>query len=112
MQTLPFWGKRDLRRDVAEADAEQARGARRRPGRTGGAHQDQPTPTTTCVVRNERLTREMLDLMARLEQIAQARYAGGLVPQQDVIRAQVEQTAMRGELLMLESERRQAAGRA
>ena len=49
--------------------------------------------------RNERLTREILDLMTRLEKIAQARYAGGLAAQQDVIRAQVEQTGMRNELI-------------
>jgi outer membrane protein TolC len=42
--------------------------------------------------------------MLRLEQVAQARYAGGLAMQQDVIRAQVEQTGMRSDLIMLESE--------
>lgn len=57
--------------------------------------------------RNEKLTQEVLDLMVRLEKIAQARYAGGLVPQQDVIRAQVEQSNMQSELIALESERRQ-----
>ena len=60
---------------------------------------------------NERLTREILDLMARVEQIAQARYAGGLVAQQDAIRAQLEQTAMRSELIMLDSEKRQVRAR-
>ena len=37
------------------------------------------TPQYYRTVGNERLTREILDLMSRLEQIAQARYAGGLV---------------------------------
>jgi outer membrane protein TolC len=45
--------------------------------------------------------------MARLEQIAQVRYAGGLAPQQDAIRAQLEQTAMRGELISLAGDKRQ-----
>ncbi len=36
--------------------------------------------------------------MTRLEKVAQVRYAGGLAAQQDVIRAQVEQTSMRNEL--------------
>jgi outer membrane protein TolC len=49
--------------------------------------------------------------MARVEQIAQARYAGGLVQQQDAIRAQLEQTTMRSELIMLESEKRQVRAR-
>ena len=49
------------------------------------------------VVHNELLTREILDLLTRLERIALVRYESGLVPQQDVIRAQVERTTMRGE---------------
>ncbi len=46
-----------------------------------------------------------------LEQLAQARYPDGLVPQQDVVRAQVEKTALRSELLMLETEHHHAAAR-
>jgi len=42
--------------------------------------------------------------MTRLEQVARSRYAGGLAPQQDVIRAQVEQTNLKTELIALESE--------
>ena len=54
--------------------------------------------------RNEDLSREILDLMDRLEKIAQVRYAGGLTAQQDVIRAQIEQTNMKSELVALETE--------
>jgi len=57
--------------------------------------------------QNDRLSREILDLMARLEKVAQVRYAGGLAAQQDVIRAQVEQSTMRNELIALDAERRQ-----
>jgi outer membrane protein TolC len=56
------------------------------------------------VYRNEQLTREILDLMTRLEKVAQVRYSGGLAAQQDVIRAQVEQTNIRNELIALETE--------
>ncbi|HNZ91752.1 MAG TPA: TolC family protein, partial [Acidovorax sp.] len=59
----------------------------------------------------ERLTREILDLINRLEKVAQVRYASGLAAQQDVIRAQLEQTAMRSELIGLEAERRQLQGK-
>ena len=61
--------------------------------------------------QNERLTREILDLMARLEKVAQVRYASGLAAQQDVIRAQLEQTSMRNELIALEAERSQLQAR-
>jgi outer membrane protein TolC len=49
--------------------------------------------------------------MSRLEKIAQVRYASGLAAQQDVIRAQVEQTNMRSELVTLDSEARQVNAR-
>src|SRR6185369_12543020 len=102
MQALPAWGKRDLRRDVASAEVQQAT------ARTSAAWTELAMKIKAGY---ERLTREILDLMARVEQIAQARYAGGLVAQQDAIRAQIEQTTMRSELIMLESEKRQVRAR-
>lgn len=111
MQPLPGWGKRDLRRDVATADADQAT------ARTGAAWAELAARIKTTyaeyyrTVGSERLTREVLDLMMRLEQIAQARYAGGLAVQQDAIRAQLEQTAMRSELISLDNEKRQLRAR-
>ena len=111
MQMLPAWGKRDLRRDVAAADVQQAA------ARASGVWTELAMRIKTSYARyylasqNERLTREILDLMGRIEQIAQARYSGGLVAQQDAIRAQIEQTTMRSELIMLESEKRQTRAR-
>jgi outer membrane protein, heavy metal efflux system len=111
MQMLPAWGKRDLRRDIANADVQQAA------ARASAAWTELAMKIKTGYARyflaagNERLTHEILDLMARVEQIAQARYAGGLVAQQDAIRAQIEQTSMRSELIMLESEKRQVRAR-
>ena len=111
MQTLPAWGKRGLRQDVAAADAQQA-GAR-----TAAAWSELAARIKTVYAQYylaagaERLTREILDLMVRLEQVAQARYAGGLVAQQDAIRAQIEQTAMRTELIAQDSEKRQLRAR-
>jgi cobalt-zinc-cadmium efflux system outer membrane protein len=111
MQTLPAWGKRGLRRDVAVADVAQAT------ARASAVWTELAARIKTSYARyflaagTERLTRENLDLMSRVEQLAQARYAGGLVAQQDPIRAQIEQTTMRSELIMLESEKRQARAR-
>lgn len=106
-QEVPWFGKRDLKREIAQLEAEGAR------GKAQGAWTEISSGIKTAyaqlyaVQRNERLTREILDLMARLEKIARVRYANGLAPQQDAIRAQVEQTAMRNELLAQEAERRQ-----
>ncbi|HEY3432585.1 MAG TPA: TolC family protein [Rhodocyclaceae bacterium] len=107
MQEIPWFGKRDLKREIAELEAEGAK------GRATGTWSDISSRIKVAYAqlfylhRNERLTREVLDLMVRLEKIAQVRYAGGLAAQQDAIRAQTEQTGMRSELVALENERRQ-----
>lgn len=106
MQDLPWFGKRDLREEVAAYEAEAARGLAQ------GSWTDLRALIKKAYIRNyfisrrERLMHNILDLMVRLEQIAQTRYANGLAPQQDAIRAQLEQTAMHHELIELESERR------
>lgn len=111
MQDVPWFGKRDLKREVAQYEAEGAK------GRALGTWTDIAARIKTgyaqlyYVHRSERLTQEIVDLMARLEKIAQVRYAGGLAAQQDVIRAQVEQTNLRNELVALENERRQLEAR-
>ncbi len=111
MQMLPAWGKRELRSQVAVADAHQAS------ARTATAWAEVAARIKTSYARyflvaeNERLIGEILDLMASVQQIAQARYAGGLAAQQDVIRAQLEQTGMRSELIVLEGEKRQVRAR-
>ena len=111
MQPLPFWGKRDLKRGVARAEAEAAQ------GRAGASWAELAARIKTAfaqyfyVSHSERLTREVLGLVERLEKTAQVRYASGLTPQQDAIRAQVEQTRMRAELVALEAEKRQLEAR-
>lgn len=106
MQEVPWFGKRDLKRDIAELEAEAAK------GRALGTWTELSARIKTAYAQfyyvhgNERLTREILDLMIRLEKIAQVRYAGGLAAQQDVVRAQVEQTNLRNDLIALENERR------
>lgn len=107
MQDVPWFGKRDLKRGMAELEAQGAQ------GKVGATWAELSARIKTVqaqrdyLQRNQRLTQEILDLMTRLERVAQARYAGGLAMQQDVIRAQVEQTAMRTELVALQSERSQ-----
>jgi outer membrane protein TolC len=111
MQSLPFWGKRDLKRDAAQAEADAAQ------GRAGASWDELAARIKAAfsqyyyVANNERLAREVLELTERLEKTAQVRYASGLTPQQDAIRAQVEQTGMRAELIALEGEKRQLQAR-
>jgi len=105
MQPLPFWGKRGLKQEIAEAEASQAK------GRTGTTWAELSAKIKIdfaqyyLAVNSHKLTQEILELTLNLERIAKTRYATGLAPQQDVIRAQVEQTGLRRDLVMLETER-------
>lgn len=106
MQDLPWFGKRDLQRDIARLEADGAKGL------SYGTWADLSSRIKAgyaqyyAVHQTEGLTREIIDLMARLEKITQARYAGGLAAQPDAIRAQVEQTNLKNELIALDNEKR------
>ena len=103
-QTLPWFGKRELRRDIAAAGVGEAQG-KAAVVWTDLAWQIKQAYAQHYLHRASlQYGRENLALLGQLEQIAQARYAGGLVPQQDVIRAQTERTALRSELAMLEGD--------
>ena len=104
LQDLPWYGKRDLKREIAELDAEEAQGRLRGTWTEISAKLKTAHAQLYILHRNEQLAHEILDLMVRLEKIAQVRYAGGLAMQQDVVRSQVEQTGMRNDLIMLENE--------
>lgn len=106
MQDVPWFGKLDLRRDIAALEAEGAQGRAMGTWAELSARIKSGYAQFYYLHQSERLMKEIFDLMTRLEQVAQARYAGGLVVQQDVIRAQVEQSNIRNELIALENERR------
>lgn len=107
MQDIPWFGKRDLRQEIAELDA---KGVSAQASNTWNelASQIKTLQAQRLYAQQKaRLSGEQLDLMVRLEKLAQARYAGGLAAQQDVIRAQVEQTGLRNELLAINNEQQQ-----
>lgn len=111
MQDLPWFGKRDLKREIAEFEAEGSQGKARGTWSELAAKIKTAQAQRYFLHGNEKLTQEILDLIVRLEKIAQNRYANGLSAQQDVIRAQIEQTNMKNELVALESEGRQVNAR-
>ena len=106
VQELPWFGKRGLERDIATLEADGAQGRARGTWAELAARVKSGYAQYYYLHQNERLTREILDLMIRLEKVTQARYAGGLAAQSDAIRAQAEQTGLRNELIALENERR------
>jgi outer membrane protein TolC len=111
MQEFPWYGKRDLRRNIAEQDVEAARARRM------GAWADISSKIKTAYARlyllhrSERINQDISALTSLLEGVAQARYAGGLAAQQDVVRAQLELSTLRNELITLQAERRQQQAR-
>jgi outer membrane protein TolC len=111
MQDIPWFGKRDLKRNIAQLEADGSIAKWLAVGAELTAKVKATQAQRYYLKGNEKLTREILELMARLEKIAQVRYASGLAAQQDVIRAQVEQTSMQHDLVALQSERTQADAR-
>ena len=105
MQSLPWFGKRALKEDAARADVAQAQ------ARVAATWSEIASGVKTSFARyylasqSDALLSEVLDILQGLERIARTRYESGLVPQQDVIKAQLEVTSVRSELLMLEAER-------
>lgn len=111
VQPLPFWGKRDLRRDAAAAAAEAAQGQAGLAWNDLAARIKGGYAQSYALARQIDLLREVTALIERLEGITRVRYAGGLAPQQDAIRVRVERTALRNELVQLETEYHHAQSR-
>jgi cobalt-zinc-cadmium efflux system outer membrane protein len=110
-QSLPWFGKRDLRREVAGAGADEAQ-ARARAGWIDLATRIKLTYAQHHVhLISIRYAQENLDLMRRVAEIARTRYASGFGSQQDALRAQSEIIAMETDLVMLEGESAQASAR-
>jgi outer membrane protein TolC len=110
-QTLPWFGKRDLRREVAGAGADEAQ-ARARAGWMDLATRIKLNYAQHHVhMASIRNAKENLDLMQRVAEIARVRYASGFGSQQDALRAQSEITTMQTDLVLLEGENAQSAAR-
>ena len=111
MQDVPWFGKRGMQHDIAAFEADGAK------GRAAGTWAELAERIKSDYARfytlhqNARLNNEIFDLMAQLEKVAQVRYAGGLAVQADAIRAQVELTNVKNELIALENETRMTQAR-
>ncbi|OGB50161.1 MAG: transporter [Burkholderiales bacterium RIFOXYC12_FULL_60_6] len=111
MQDLPWFGKRDLKQNIAAQEAQASQGKAQGSWAELAARVKTTHAQRYYLHHTKKLTLELLDLTTRLAKVAQVRYAGGLAMQQDAIRAQLEQTAMQTELVALQSESRQVDAR-
>ncbi len=110
-QTFPLGGKRKSKQRVAEAEAEKARWQR-----STLSAALQAKLTTAFVQRyqayqNEMLLKEELMFLREVERVAQIRHANGLTPQQDALKAQIEQTTLKADLIAAATEQRQASAK-
>jgi cobalt-zinc-cadmium efflux system outer membrane protein len=101
-QEFPLWGKRDIRRGVAEANAAASA------GREGSVTAELVEQTKVAFAQYYqadqalRVTREIHSLHRTVADSVRARYAQGLGSQSDAIRAELERTRLEPELSALE----------
>jgi outer membrane protein TolC len=107
MQDLPWFGKRDPKRNIAAQEAQVSQGKAQGSWTELAAKVKTTHAQRYYLHHTQKITLELLDLSTYLAKVAQVRYASGLAMQQDAIRAQLEQTAMQTELVALQSESRQ-----
>jgi outer membrane protein TolC len=111
MQAVPWYGRRDLQREVARAQALQA------DGQTAATWAELSGKIKAAYAMyyfqsgSEKLAHETLAQMTQLEQIAHTRYANGIATQQEVIRAQIEKSGLQSDLVELENEKHHTYGR-
>ena len=110
-QDIPLWGKRTLRREAAEAVVRQ-KAAETRDAETELTERVKVTFAMRFqTYRALQANRELRPLLAGVAQAARDRYAQNLVPQQDVIRAELEATRLLNEIARLEGAAHSADGR-
>lgn len=107
-QELPFWGKRDLKREIAETGARKAAILKRQVenelvAKVKVAYAEYHS--AHLVIDAARDLRARLDTLAKL---ARARYGQALGRQQDVTRAEVEKSVLETEIVRMDGERRKA----
>src|ERR1700736_6034452 len=108
-QEFPLWGKRDLRRDQASADVARSRADTRV---TETELVEKAKVAFAQYYRADQAIRTTEDLhrvVHDIARVAQDRYAQGRGSQQEVYKAEVENTRLATELVRLEAKRRGGA---
>jgi cobalt-zinc-cadmium efflux system outer membrane protein len=105
-QMLPWPGKRDLARSAAEAAAEQSNQAARSTWNELAMRIKIAHARRYELAQRREIVGEIDALLASIESVTRARYAGGLGAQTDAVRALSERTMLRGEIISLAAQSR------
>jgi outer membrane protein TolC len=104
-QEFPLWGKRDLKREIAEADAKKMAELRNVAENELVARVKAAYAEYHEVHQAMDLDRELLPRLTTIARVATARYAQGVGSQQEATSAEIERTQLATELVALESQR-------
>jgi outer membrane protein TolC len=104
-QRLPFPGKRALRREVAERDAETAQHGYREMVNRVVRELKLAYLDLALALESVRLLKDTTLVLEQFRRIVESRYAVGQGAQSDVLKAQTQLAKMREELLRMERER-------
>lgn len=107
-QMLPWPGKRELARGVAEAAALQSTQAVQAAWNELAMKLKLAHARRFELAQRSAIVAEIDTLLEQLEAISRARYAGGLVAQADAVQALSERTMLRGERIALAAQMRTA----
>ncbi len=102
-QRLPFFGKRGLDRAIATRTADIADRAVDRQRLDLRYDVELAFYEYYRITRTESVLNEELDVLTRMEQVAQVRYASGLVSQQDALKAQIALSQVQDEINVINS---------
>ena len=107
-QDFPLWGKRDLRKEVATADAAAAKG--REAGVTAELNEQVKVSFAQYYQADRAIavTQEISSLLRDLSSTVRTRYGQGLGTQSDAIRADLERTRLDPKLSALERDQEHA----
>ena len=108
-QEFPLWGKLGLQEGVARARAGAVRETQRATELEIAARIKTVFAAYYAAFESWRLTRDLYGSVATLADVTQSRYAQGLGEQEDAVRAEVEKTRLRTELVRFEADQRQTA---
>lgn len=110
-QTFPLWGKRTLRREIARAGADQAKGEVRLEAADLDSRIKAAFAAWYLAHAATKVTDEIHRLIDDIARLAELRYAQGFGSQQDGIAAALERSHLAREQAALERDRRTAQAR-